>query len=166
MPRWSSFSAFLDEATAADTAARQGLVDALLQERPQWPWIEPSQAIFVYAESGAESVALNLDTIPGDPPFAPMTPLAGTTLWYVTYPFAPDDLLDYLLAVDDPQTPLAQETRRAGGGTLEARSAQPPAHDRRADERLGRAHGAGAPVPGLVGDARRAARSRLRAPGR
>ena len=38
-----------------------------------------------------------------------MTNLPGTTLWYVTQPFQPDDLLDYMLAVDDPMTPLAHE---------------------------------------------------------
>lgn len=110
MPRWSSFNAFLDEAMMVDDSERQGLVDALLGERPQWPWVEMSQATFIYTQPGATSVALNLDTIPSDPPFAPMTWLEGTTLWYVTHLFAPDDLLDYLLAIDDPMTPLAEET--------------------------------------------------------
>lgn len=110
MPRWSTFSAFLDEALSVDDSERQALVDALLAERPQWPWVEMAQATFIYTAPGATSVALNLDTIPSDPPFASMTWLEGTSLWYVAYPFAPDDLLDYLLAVDDPLTPLAQET--------------------------------------------------------
>jgi enterochelin esterase-like enzyme len=108
MPRWSSFSAFLDD-IAENSGDRQALVDMLFSERPQWPWVENTQATFVYAQAGTSSVALNLDTIPSDPPFAPMTHLEGTTLWYITYPFQPDDLLDYLLAVDDPLTPLAQE---------------------------------------------------------
>ncbi len=108
MPRWSSFSAFLDEIAASDSD-RQALVDQLLQERPDWPWVESSQATFVYTREGAHSVALNLDTIPHDPPFAPMQQVEGTTLWYVTHSFQTDDLLDYMLAVDDPMTPLAQE---------------------------------------------------------
>ncbi len=115
MPRWSSFSAFLEDATQVDGGdKRQSLVDALLQERPQWPWVEMSQATFIYTQPAVESVALNLDTIPNDPPFEPMTRLDDTDLWYVTYPFAPDDLLDYMLAVDDPMTPLAQETDIVG----------------------------------------------------
>lgn len=114
MPRWSSFSAFLhDIAQTTSGAARQTLADALLSERPEWPWVEPDQATFIYTQPDAQTVALNLDTIPRDPPFAPMTRLEGTTLWYVTYPFAADDLLDYMLAINDPQTPLAQETNVA-----------------------------------------------------
>ncbi len=107
MPRWISFRAFLDDVNSLDDGeARQALVDALLNERRTWPWIETDQATFVFSRMGVKSVALNLDTIPNDPPFAPMRQVFGTTLWYVTYPFAPDDLLDYLLAVDDPMTPL------------------------------------------------------------
>jgi enterochelin esterase-like enzyme len=108
MARWSSFSAFLNDIAQGDD--RQALADQLLQERTDWPWVETAQATFVYSHTGTESVALNLDTIPKDPPFAPMTQVEGTTLWYVTQPFEPDDLLDYMLAVDDPMTPLAQET--------------------------------------------------------
>jgi enterochelin esterase-like enzyme len=108
MARWSSFSAFLNDIAQGDD--RQALADQLLQERTDWPWVEASQATFVYSRTGATSVALNLDTIPNDPPFAPMTRVKGTNLWYVTQTFEPDDLLDYMLAVDDPMTPLAQET--------------------------------------------------------
>ena len=111
MPRWSSFDAFLDDAARVESdSERQALVDELLQERAQWPWVEPDQAIFVYSRADAGSVALNLDTIPSDPPFAPMQQLEGTSLWYVRHPFAEDDLLDYMLAVNDPMTPLALET--------------------------------------------------------
>lgn len=110
MPRWSSFDAFLDDAAQVENGEeRQLLVYELLSEHPNWPWVEDNQATFVYA-GDAHNVALNLDTIPSDPPFAPMQLLEGTTLWYVRYPFAADDLLDYMLAVDDPLTPLAQET--------------------------------------------------------
>lgn len=110
MPRWSSFDAFLDDAAQVENGEeRQLLVYELLSEHPNWPWVEDNQATFVYA-GDAHNVALNLDTIPSDPPFAPMQLLEGTTLWYVRYPFAADDLLDYMLAVDDPMTPLAQET--------------------------------------------------------
>lgn len=110
MPRWSAFDAFLDDAALLETSEeRQALVDSLLAERAQWPWVEAGKATFIYASPGATSVALNLDTIPRDPPFEPMQNLEGTSLWYVSYPFASDDLLDYMLAVDDPMTPLAQE---------------------------------------------------------
>lgn len=115
MPRWSSFRAFLDDAAQAESdAARQSLVDALFDERTDWPWVEESQATFVFSRIGTQRVALNLDTIPSDPPFAAMTRLTGTTLWHITYSFAPDDLLDYMLAVDDPMTPLAQEQDISG----------------------------------------------------
>lgn len=110
MPRWSSFDAFLDDAALlSGSEERQALVDSLLAEHPQWPWVETGKATFIYARPSATNVALNLDTIPRDPPFEPMQNLEGTSLWYVTYPFAADDLLDYMLAVDDPMTPLAQE---------------------------------------------------------
>jgi enterochelin esterase-like enzyme len=114
MPRWTTFRAFLDDVTRSDSNARQALVDQLLTERPRWPWVEASQATFAYSGAGKNSVALNLDTIPRDPPFAPMTHIDGTDFWYVTQPFAPGDLLDYMLAVDDPMTPLAQEADIAG----------------------------------------------------
>jgi enterochelin esterase-like enzyme len=114
MPRWDSFESFITEATQAEADQRQGLVDALLQERGEWPWVEEGQATFIYVGMGVERVALNLDTIKADPPFAPMTKLEGTTFWYVTHPFDNDDLLDYMLAVDDPMTPLATETNVVG----------------------------------------------------
>ncbi len=108
MARWSSFNAFLDDITKGND--RQALADQLLEEREAWPWVESAQATFVYSRTGTTSVALNLDTIPKDPPFAPMTRVKGTNLWYVTQTFESDDLLDYMLAVDDPMTPLAQES--------------------------------------------------------
>lgn len=114
MPGWTSFDAFLADITqAADDAARRNLVDALLKERKAFPWIEGTVATFVY-RGDAKSVALNLDTIPSDPPFEPLKRLEGTDFWYLRYPFEADDLLDYLLAVDDPGTPLAHETDIAG----------------------------------------------------
>jgi enterochelin esterase-like enzyme len=111
MPRWTSFDAFLTEAhTTADSATRQALVNELLEDRSEWPWIDGQHASFIYIgtpEPG--SVALNLDTIRADPPFAAFERLSGTTLWHLTRPFQEDDILDYLLAIDDPMTPLAQE---------------------------------------------------------
>lgn len=111
MPGWSSFDEFLREAQAAPLDERQGLVDAMLDEHEHFPWIQGNRATFIYAEPGAQRVALNLDTIKADPPFAPMERLEGTSLFYVAVPFEQDDLLDYLLAVNDPMTPLAQETQ-------------------------------------------------------
>jgi len=111
MPRWSSFEAFLTEAlNAPNDAERQRLVDELLVERIAFPWVESDRATFVYYGADAQNVALNLDTITHDPPFDPMFQLEGTHFWYLTRAFAPDDLLDYLLVVNDPMTPLAQET--------------------------------------------------------
>lgn len=109
MPDWDTFEAFLAEVERTETDQRQELVDALLNERTQWPWITGSRATFIHSKAGTTSAALNLDTIKEDPPFAPMTHVEGTTLWYVTRRFEPDDLLDYLLAIDDPMTPLARE---------------------------------------------------------
>jgi len=112
MPRWTSFDSFLTEAARARSdGARQTLVDELVDERREWPWVQGEKATFIFNSLAArKTVAINLDTIKADPPFAPMTQLEGTTLWHVTRNFAPDDLLDYLLVVDDPMTPLAQET--------------------------------------------------------
>ncbi len=110
MPRWNTFTTFLNAARAATDGSRQALVDELLKERPHWPWIEGKQATFVYNSTDVKhSVALNLDTIKSDPPFDLFSNLEGTTLWYVTRTFEDDDLLDYMLAIDDPLTPLAQE---------------------------------------------------------
>ncbi len=116
MPRWNAFERFLDEARqAASDEERQELVDELLLERPEWPWVQGSTATFIFTSMGSRrSVALNLDTVKADPPFVPMTRLEGTSLWYITREFDRDDLLDYLLAVDDPMTPLATETDIVG----------------------------------------------------
>jgi enterochelin esterase-like enzyme len=110
MPRWNSFETFLNDVEhARNDGERQTFADELVTEH-EWPWIEGNKATFIFASLGArKNVALNLDTIKEDPPFAPMTNLKGTTLWYVRRDFAPDDLLDYLIAVDDPLTPLASE---------------------------------------------------------
>jgi enterochelin esterase-like enzyme len=107
--RWQSFEQFLTEAQNVPLEGRQALVNSLLRERPNFPWVEGSKATFIYARPGARNVAVNLDTVKSDPPFVPMTNLAGTSLWYATIDFSPDDLLDYLIAVNDPMTPLAQE---------------------------------------------------------
>jgi enterochelin esterase-like enzyme len=111
MARWNSFADFLAEAEKiTSNGQRQALVDELIDERRDWPWVEGNKATFIYSSLGArKNVALNLDTIKGDPPFAPMTNMPGTTFWYVTREFETDDLLDYLLAIDDPMTPLATE---------------------------------------------------------
>ena len=114
MAKWKSFHLFLHEAQQTPEDQRQHLVDELLRERTSWPWVEEHSATFIYVSMGVKNVALNLDTINEDPPFAPMVNLEGTTLWYVEREFEPDDLLDYLLAVDDPMTPLAEETDIVG----------------------------------------------------
>src|SRR4030095_947082 len=111
MPRWNSFEAFLaDTRQVTSNGQRQALVDELLDERQTWPWVEGRKATFIFSSLGSrKSVALNPDTIKADPPFAPMTNMPGTTLWSVTRQFETGDRLDYLLAIDDPMTPLAKE---------------------------------------------------------
>lgn len=110
MPRWDSFTQFLKEARGlSNDVSRQQLVNELLRERPYWPWIDRTTATFIYVNPGAKSVALNLDIIDRDPPFEMMQNLEGTTLWYVQRQFAEDDLLDYLIAVDDPMTSLRSD---------------------------------------------------------
>jgi len=112
MPRWTDFDTFVAEVESARRDGdRQTLVDELMAERREWPWIQGNKATFIFNSLGArKNVSLNLDTIKADPPFAPLKQLEGTTLWHLTRTFAEDDLLDYLLAVDDPLTPLAQES--------------------------------------------------------
>lgn len=112
MPRWTDFDNFVAEVERARRDGdRQTLVDELLTERRVWPWIQGNKATFIFNSLGArKNVSLNLDTIKADPPFAPLKQLEGTTLWHLTRTFEEDDLLDYLLAVDDPLTPLAQES--------------------------------------------------------
>ncbi|MFN8529161.1 MAG: alpha/beta hydrolase-fold protein [Anaerolineae bacterium] len=111
MPRWLSFDSFLADAmNAPSDQVRQQLVDQLLAEHPDFPWVEADKATFVYVGADIERVAVNLDAIPHDPPFDPLIRLQGTNFWYVTRSFAADDLLDYMLAINDPMTPLAEET--------------------------------------------------------
>ncbi len=109
MPRWDTFMLFLHEAQQTPPEERQALVNALLAERRDFPWIEDRKATFVYVGNSPKSVALNLDIIQNDPPFEQLVRLTGTNFWYLQRVFARDDLLDYMLAVDDPMTPLAQE---------------------------------------------------------
>lgn len=110
---WQSFNEFLQAALAAPPANRQAMVDELLQQRTVFPWIEEDQATFIYARRGAENVAVNLDRVKADPPLLPMERLDGTSLFYRTLRFEMDDLLDYMLAVNDPLTPLSQERNLA-----------------------------------------------------
>ncbi|MCU0514412.1 MAG: alpha/beta hydrolase-fold protein [Anaerolineae bacterium] len=108
MPVWNSFLHFVQQAQQTPPDQRQPLVDELLQQRTTWPWVEGRRAAFVYV-GPAQRVALNMDTFETDPPFMPLVPLEGTNLWYLQVDFERDDLLDYLLAVDDPMTPLKGE---------------------------------------------------------
>ncbi len=112
MPNWTSFELFLGEAFQTPAEQRQALVDSLVRERSEWPWTEANgRATFIHVDLGtpSQSVAVNLDTINTDPPFAPMTKLEGTTLWYVTLDFTMDALLDYMIVINDPMTPLEGE---------------------------------------------------------
>ncbi len=110
MPVWNSFLHFVQALPrTTDPSERQAFVDDLMAQRTEWPWVEDTRATFVYQGTNVTSVALNLDIIEADPPFVPLINLAGTNLWYVQREFARDDLLDYLLAVNDPMTPLREE---------------------------------------------------------
>lgn len=106
MTNWPSFDAFLRDALNTSIEQRQPLVDGLLRQRASFPWVEGDKATFIYARPGAQRVAVNLDTIRRDPPFVQMENLAGTTLWYTTIQFQADDLLDYMIVIDDPMTPV------------------------------------------------------------
>ena len=88
---------------------RQRLVDELLETHDEWPWVERSLATFVYDSWTAEKVALNIDIVNRDPPFETMARLEDTSLWYFQRYFERDALVDYMFAVNDPGTPLAQE---------------------------------------------------------
>lgn len=114
MADWTTFEDFLAAALAAPEAERPELVTDLLVQQTDWPWVAGPYATFVLRRAGMHSVALNLDTIQADPPFAPMDNLPGTDFWHITRAFEPDDLLDYMLALDDPGTPLAREMDLAG----------------------------------------------------
>ena len=111
MSEWASFEEFLQEAQQTAIEDRQALVDALLQTRQAFPWIQGNQATFIVTHKDAKQAALNIDTIKRDPPLLPMDRLEGTDLFHTTTTFKSDDLLDYLLAIDDPMTPLATETQ-------------------------------------------------------
>ena len=69
---------------------------------------------FVYDSWTAQNVALNVDIINRDPPFENMVRLEDTSLWYYQRYFERDALVDYMFAVDDPGTPLAQEINLMG----------------------------------------------------
>lgn len=107
--RWNSFIQFLCEIYQTAPADRQTLVDELLLTRDEWPWVERNKATFVYDSWTAQNVALNVDIINRDPPFENMTRLDETSLWYYQRFFERDALVDYMFAIDDPGTPLAQE---------------------------------------------------------
>ena len=110
MPRWDSFIRFLEEVNQlTNDVSRQQMVDELLRERPHWPWVEGQLATFIYVGSDAKSVALNMDIIERDPPFEVMENLPGTNMWYLQRQFAPDDLLDYLIVVNDPMTSIRND---------------------------------------------------------
>lgn len=115
MPVWNSFLHFVQATNrVTESAERQALVDDLMSQRSEWPWVEGDRATFVYQGNDVTSVALNLDIIEADPPFVPLTNFEGTNFWYIQRQFAPDDLLDYLLAVNDPMTPLREESDLLG----------------------------------------------------
>ena len=107
--RWNSFIQFLCEIYQTAPAERQNLVAELLQTHDDWPWVERNKATFVYDSMTAQNVALNVDIINRDPPFENMTRLDDTSLWYYQRFFERDALVDYMFAIDDPGTPLAQE---------------------------------------------------------
>lgn len=107
--RWNSFIQFLCEIYQLPTEERQSAVDELLTTHTEWPWVERDRATFVYDSWTASSVAINLDIVNRDPPFEKMTQLEDTSLWYHQRYFDRDALVDYMYAVDDPGTPLAQE---------------------------------------------------------
>ena len=107
--RWNSFIQFLCEVYQTPASQRQALADELLSSAGGFPWVERNKATFVYESTSAQSVALNIDIVNRDPPFETMERLDDTSLWYFQRYFERDALIDYMFAVDDPGTPLAQE---------------------------------------------------------
>lgn len=108
--RWNSFIQFLAEAQQLQPEERQTIVDELLATHDEWPWVERDKATFVYDSRTADSVAINLDIIERDPPLEHLVKLEGTSLWYLQRYFDKDALLDYMFAINDPDTPLKDET--------------------------------------------------------
>lgn len=107
-PRWNSFIQFLSETYQVNAEERQRIAEELLSSRA-WPWVERDRATFVYHSHRAHSVAVSLDIVDRDPPFEYLVKLEDTSLWYYQRIFDQDALLDYVFAVNDPGTPLAQE---------------------------------------------------------
>lgn len=107
--RWNSFIQFLCEIYQLSADLRQSAVDELLTTRTEWPWIERDRATFVYDSFTATSVAINIDIVNRDPPFEKLVRLDDTSLWYYQRYFDRDALVDYMFAINDPGTPLAQE---------------------------------------------------------
>ena len=107
--KWDSFIQFLCEVYQTPPDQRQALADELLASPAGFPWVERNKATFVFESPGAQNVALNIDIVNRDPPFETMTRLEDTSLWYFQRYFERDALIDYMFAVDDPGTPLAQE---------------------------------------------------------
>lgn len=107
--RWKSFIQFLCEVYQTPAPNRQALADELLASPGGFPWVERNKATFVFDSPSAQNVALNIDIVNRDPPFETMIRLEDTNLWYFQRHFERDALVDYMFAVDDPGTPLAQE---------------------------------------------------------
>ena len=107
--RWSSFIQFLCEVYQTPAELRQSLAEELLASPGGFPWVERNKATFVFDSPAAQSVALNIDIVNRDPPFETMVRLEDTSVWYFQRFFERDALVDYMFAVDDPGTPLAQE---------------------------------------------------------
>ncbi len=107
--RWNSFIQFLCEIYQLPAEERQSAADELLSTRVDWPWVERDRATFVYDSTTAHRVAVNLDIVNRDPPFENLVRLEDTSLWYFQRFFDRDALVDYMYAIDDPGTPLAQE---------------------------------------------------------
>ena len=112
--RWNSFIQFLCEIYQLPPAERQQAVDELLASHGDWPWVERDRATFAYDSRSAHRVSLNIDIVERDPPFENLVKLPHTSLWYLQRIFDQDALLDYMFAIDDPGTPLAQEVDLAG----------------------------------------------------
>ena len=107
--RWNSFIQFLCEVYQLPGDLRQSIVDELLSTHTEWPWVERDRATFVYDSLTAHKVSVNIDIVNRDPPFENLVQLDDTSLWYYQRYFDRDALVDYMFAIDDPGTPLAQE---------------------------------------------------------
>ncbi len=110
------FTAFILRLRTAPERLRPALVDSFLAAHTSFPLIEGDTLCHFIHVGNADRV-----TVPGDAngwnaSAFPMTRIASTNLWYCSHTFAPDERLDYKLAVDSIWMPDPRNPRQVRGG--------------------------------------------------